>query len=251
MRKLLLGALLLLSTLGFSQTTFYSENMGVYGVIHPQFVYPVNGFSYFQNGNISGSSNVGNDSTGNSNGYNGASGDNYVRIGVGEDFTIHNIDISQYSNINLSFGVFGDANITIQISNDEINWNVISSTSTSWTWQLLNLNISNGSNISIRFTSSGGNWWMYLDDVSLKGNSLLSTNQNTLTELNLYPNPTTGNLYLSTNTDKNIKIYDMIGNKIIDKDFTNFLDTSNLKTGVYLCEITEGENKLTKKIVKR
>jgi 6-phosphogluconolactonase (cycloisomerase 2 family) len=78
----------------------------------------------------------------------------------------------------------------------------------------------------------------------------LSTNQNTLTQLNLYPNPTTGDLYLSTNTDKNIKIYDMIGNKVIDKDITNFLDTSNLSTGVYLCEIIEGENKLTKKIVK-
>ena len=78
----------------------------------------------------------------------------------------------------------------------------------------------------------------------------LSTDQNTLTELNLYPNPTTGNLYLSTNTDKNIKIYDMIGNKVIDKDITNFLDISNLSNGIYLCEIKEGDKKITKKIVK-
>ncbi len=68
---------------------------------------------------------------------------------------------------------------------------------------------------------------------------------------NIYPNPTSGNLYLSTNTDKNIKIYDMIGNKVIDKDVTNFLDTSNLSNGIYLCEITEGENKQVKKIIKK
>jgi hypothetical protein len=95
---------------------------------------------------------------------------------------------------------------------------------------------------------TGGTWM--IDNISINATSL-STNQNTLTELNLYPNPTNGRLYLSTNTDKNIKIYDMIGNKVIDKDVTNFLDTSNLSTGVYLCEITEGEDKLTKKIVKR
>ncbi len=28
----------------------------------------------------------------------------------------------------------------------------------------------------------------------------------------------------------------MIGNKVIDKDVTNFLDISNLFNGIYLCE---------------
>ena len=42
----------------------------------------------------------------------------------------------------------------------------------------------------------------------------------------------------------------MIGNKVIDKYITNFLDISNLPTGIYMCEIIEDENKLTKKIIK-
>lgn len=117
-------------------------------------------------------------------------------------------------------------------------------------------NIISSSNLSLRFRlvpnspMTNDTYNILLDDISLSYTNL-STSENTLTKLNLYPNPTTGSLYLSTNTDKNIKIYDMIGNLVVDKDVTNFLDTSNLSTGVYLCEIKEGDNKLAKKIVKR
>jgi len=278
MKKLLLGALLLLSTLSFSQN-IYSESFGHSILGSPEIYF---GTYFFQNQNSTGncyihygSSNSSISVSGGSSGpytsssysqsnNTNASGDGFILLRTNptnsiQYFQINSVDTSQYSDIVLSFNYLAarDQNVyniqmTIEQSVDGTNWNNLSFVQQTNTWYNVSIdNIISSPTLYLKFSRTiceCANIFG-IDDVKITGN-VLSTNQNTLTELNIYPNPTNGSLYLSTNTDKNIKIYDMIGNKVIDKDIKNFLDTTNLPIGVYVCEIKEGENKLIKKIVK-
>lgn len=67
---------------------------------------------------------------------------------------------------------------------------------------------------------------------------------------NIYPNPTTGILYLDKYIGKSITIYDNLGRII--KQFYNFknktIDISEFDNGIYFIE-TENDNKTIKKIV--
>lgn len=273
MRKLLLGALLLLSKLSFSQTVF-SENFDNIGYGTPyQNVYPVtySGDYFLQSSSTGDGWNHVNQMPAD---YPAATGGNYIRlITYGAESNNQYITINNINTLNLNSLKFAmrkgiadtsgvlpsSVNLIVEQSIDGVNYtqiNYIQPPKNLWVMAITITNIISSSNLSLRFRlvpnspMTNDTYNILLDDISLSYTNL-STSENTLTKLNLYPNPTTGSLYLSTNTDKNIKIYDMIGNLVVDKDVTNFLDTSNLSTGVYLCEIKEGDNKLAKKIVKR
>lgn len=288
MKKIILGALLLLSTLGFGQ--IFNENFGTGANLSSVTDYynnsGVNTFHELYPTIYSGEARIGgpqsptttvsyaaltfgidydlpvSNYTNNTN----ASGGGYVLLHqTYNSLLIENVNTLN-TNSSLSFGlrVGKNANyytnhLLLEQSIDGNNWTPIdflAPPQNQWVYINCDTPLISTHYLKIRFTFTatvnGSNFYpgtLLIDDIKINDLNL-STNQNTLTELNLYPNPTTGNLYLSTNTDKNIKVYDMIGNKIIDKDITNFLDTSNLSSGIYLCEITEGENKLTKKIIK-
>ena len=63
----------------------------------------------------------------------------------------------------------------------------------------------------------------------------------------VYPNPTTGNIYLSENT--NIVLTDLLGNLLLEQKNTNQLDISALPPGMYFIRV--GDNlKQTFKIIK-
>jgi len=73
--------------------------------------------------------------------------------------------------------------------------------------------------------------------------------------LNLYPNPVSnGKLYISTskNLSKDIEIFDVLGKKVFSsKLFSNTLDISTLKSGVYVIKIVEDQKIETRKLVIR
>ena len=272
MRKLLLGALLLLSTLSFSQTPFYSESFGsgtgdiitYYGGISPETFQNTFPIVYDGSGKIKNSAG-GLGSEGNSflpSNITNSSGISFLWLYSNWNlFNIQGINTSLYSGCKISFNIrlgvtnISRRNLKLEQSIDGINFTEIilpTLPPNQWVNLELNDNIFTSNNLRLRFSGvdiNGTQGSISIDDIKMTYTSL-STNQNTLTELNLYPNPTNDILHLSTNTDKNIKIYDMIGNKVIDKDVTNFLDISNLSNGIYLCEIKEGDKKITKKIVK-
>ena len=63
----------------------------------------------------------------------------------------------------------------------------------------------------------------------------------------VFPNPTTGNIYLSKNT--NIVLTDLLGNLFLEQKNTNQLDISTLPSGMYFLRV--GDNlKQTFKIIK-
>ncbi len=57
-------------------------------------------------------------------------------------------------------------------------------------------------------------------------------------EIQIYPNPTHGNLNVSADSDIiEIIVFDTRGQRLVHKQSADFIDLSDLKTGVYLCQI--------------
>jgi hypothetical protein len=96
----------------------------------------------------------------------------------------------------------------------------------------------------------GGTWRIDNFTVS-NGTVILSTNQNQISGLQVYPNPTKNVLNISTNSNltKNVQVYDMIGKEVINTQIENQLNVSNLTTGMYVAKITEDGKISTTKLV--
>ncbi len=78
----------------------------------------------------------------------------------------------------------------------------------------------------------------------------LSTNQNQISGLQVYPNPTKNilNIITDLNSAKNVEIYDMIGKKVLVENIQSQLDVSSLLTGMYIVKITEDGKTSTKRL---
>jgi type IX secretion system substrate protein len=94
-----------------------------------------------------------------------------------------------------------------------------------------------------------------IDDVAFTGETAsLSTNQNQIAGLKVYPNPVTnGTLYIDTDSsaDKTVVIFDVLGKQVVKTTTTNAVNVSNLKGGVYIVKITEEGKTATRKLVIR
>ncbi|TCN56605.1 T9SS C-terminal target domain-containing protein [Flavobacterium circumlabens] len=83
--------------------------------------------------------------------------------------------------------------------------------------------------------------------------TVLSAKNFDLTSVTLYPNPTTDIVYLDTDQQSSILIYDIAGTvrKKLPVAQYNAIQVSDLSPGIYLFEITIDEKKTTKRIVIR
>ncbi|MES2747558.1 MAG: T9SS type A sorting domain-containing protein [Bacteroidota bacterium] len=83
----------------------------------------------------------------------------------------------------------------------------------------------------------------------------LGTNENTIAGFSISPNPVNnGVFYITTdaNAEKAVTIYDILGKQVL-KTVTseNAVNVSNLHSGVYMVQVTEGGKTATKKLVIR
>lgn len=107
------------------------------------------------------------------------------------------------------------------------------------------------------FNQDGGslNSW----SINLCSIAPLSVEENTLSDFALYPNPNNGNFNIAfTSVSEkpiSVNVYDMRGRQIYNNDFSNTgnfnqsINLDNVQSGVYLVNVTDGENKITKRIV--
>ena len=81
--------------------------------------------------------------------------------------------------------------------------------------------------------------------------STMSTGQNQILGLQIYPNPTKNVLNISTdsNLTKSVQVYDMIGKEVINTQIENQLNVSGLNPGMYVAKITEEGKTSTTKLV--
>jgi len=73
-------------------------------------------------------------------------------------------------------------------------------------------------------------------------------------QLTIYPNPAKNNLHINTDLPEeiNIKIYTILGEILLEEKITNSttLNTESFKAGIYLVEMSSGNKKVTKKLIK-
>ena len=67
--------------------------------------------------------------------------------------------------------------------------------------------------------------------------------------LEVFPNPTRNRLYLSTRVNV-VHLYDSLGNKLFSDYNTMVINLAHLPTGVYLVELIDNADSITKKVVK-
>jgi hypothetical protein len=82
----------------------------------------------------------------------------------------------------------------------------------------------------------------------------LSTDDFSLNEISVFPNPTYGLLHVRSNSViKHIQVYDMLGRKLLNKDFNQNnaeVDFSLLENGIYFVKILSGNYSETIKLIK-
>lgn len=84
---------------------------------------------------------------------------------------------------------------------------------------------------------------------------ILGTVENALEQISIYPNPsTTGYINIDSplNGDMNVIIYDVLGKQVINTVVASErLNISSLKSGVYMVQVSQDGNAITKKLVVR
>ena len=82
----------------------------------------------------------------------------------------------------------------------------------------------------------------------------LSIPQNNINQLSLFPNPFTDVIYIKNNHNLlTLTIYDVMGNEVLKTNSqkeTIELNTEKLKSGMYMLQLFDGKNVITKKIIK-
>ncbi|HMG69173.1 MAG TPA: T9SS type A sorting domain-containing protein, partial [Chitinophagaceae bacterium] len=71
--------------------------------------------------------------------------------------------------------------------------------------------------------------------------------------LRIYPNPTTGDIYISGAPAVNIEIYNAIGQKVKATNNTSEISIANLPDGCYLIKLIDGNGRMVyqDRVVKR
>ncbi len=75
----------------------------------------------------------------------------------------------------------------------------------------------------------------------------------TIEGLTIYPNPVnTGKIYITSKSslEKKVEIFDVLGKKVLETITSNKeVNISNLRAGIYIIKIKEGENSATRKLI--
>jgi len=79
----------------------------------------------------------------------------------------------------------------------------------------------------------------------------LSTKENNIEGLNIFPNPANDVLNITSNStaDKNVQLFDLTGKKILDVTTVSQVNVSTLKAGIYVAKINEAGKTATRKVI--
>lgn len=106
--------------------------------------------------------------------------------------------------------------------------------------------------LELRVGGTAGNRQIILDNLSWTAPSL-SVNDNKNDGFKLFPNPTnTGVVRIQTKTNQllQVAVFDVLGKQVISQSISNgTLNVSNLKSGVYFVQVTEGNTTSSKKLI--
>lgn len=177
------------------------------------------------------------------------------------------------ASFNFNYHMFGATNIgtiAVEASNDNgISWSSIWSESgnkgNQWLSASIDLSAFLGNTVQLRFNRITGNTWqadIAIDNISL--NNTAATNTSSVANFSIfnnddgsfkiYPSPVKDflNVQLTSNTTNSYRVINSIGQIVKKGTLTNkAINVANLKLGVYILEINDGEETLIKKFIKR
>ncbi len=90
-------------------------------------------------------------------------------------------------------------------------------------------------------------------DENCDGMDAVSSTKNTaISDLRIYPNPTSDMLYIDSQIMRNITVYDLLGNKLVTERNHNQVSLLGYPNGIYLIEITDlqAKNRIITKVLK-
>ena len=177
------------------------------------------------------------------------------------DWLSYNVLVSESGKYNVSIRVASNVAtgaLQLKVGNTEIMTSKVENTSgwQAWITKTAEVTLTKGVNtLRVNFTGAGVNLnWIDFTLISLT-TDIEDSSPNT-PQLKLYPNPTSGYLYMSTEENTNIKaieVFDTFGEVIISTNMPvlNFIDLTNYNNGIYFIKTTTENAIVTEKIVKR
>ena len=101
------------------------------------------------------------------------------------------------------------------------------------------------------YKETGDSGIVYLDNISFKKGNHLSTKENNIDGLNIFPNPVDEvlNITSNSNLEKNVQLFDLTGKKVLDVTTVSTVNVSTLKAGIYVAKINEAGKMATRKVV--
>ena len=210
-----------------------------------------------------------------STGYGSASGEANLFMNIGSrNFTISNINTSDYEQLTLSLGIYttGESPLTIEFRTDcEGTWTNVAYedqlSSSNWTYvEIEESGLPSAEFLSLRFSKD--NLKLYrIDDISLKGVSTETTSSDLQPDLpkqvtlhQNYPNPfnpaTTIRYTLSSSEQVRLSVYDMLGREmaVIVNEMkaagvhTARWDASGASSGIYMYVLQTDDFRTTRKM---
>ena len=210
-----------------------------------------------------------------SSGYGSASGEANLFMNIGSrNFTISNINTSDYEQLTLSLGIYttGESPLTIEFRTDsEGTWTNVAYedqlSSSNWTYvEIEESGLPSAEFLSLRFSKD--NLKLYrIDDISLKGVSTETTSSDLQPDLpkqvtlhQNYPNPfnpaTTIRYTLSSSEQVRLSVYDMLGREmaVIVNEMkaagvhTARWDASGSSSGIYMYVLQTDDFRTTRKM---
>jgi hypothetical protein len=125
------------------------------------------------------------------------------------------------------------------------------------TWTPRSINLSDSGyveqNVYIAFVNhTNRGFKLYIDDVQVEINNPVSTLNETLAHVNIYPNPSTGLVYLTSSEEiQRIEIIDISGKSVYVQDFASTsIDLNTIQSGMYYMRVTVA-NKIETKIFQK
>jgi endonuclease I/chitodextrinase len=122
------------------------------------------------------------------------------------------------------------------------------------TTTISDINVEGTVTVVITEDTTGGDR-VAIDDLSWTCYTALSTDDFDVSSIKIYPNPVKNELHINLNNsfETTVEIYNVLGRRMLNKIIQNsdVLSTENLSTGVYILKLTQGNQSITKKLIKQ
>jgi hypothetical protein len=97
-------------------------------------------------------------------------------------------------------------------------------------------------------SGNNGRWDFWI--VKLGGDALGIESPLVNDGISIHPNPVSETLFVSTKRQiEQVEMYDPLGRKILNLDYTNHIDVSRFQSGVYMLNISTNKGQITKRIL--